>query len=152
MDKGQPTTDIAYYQSKDKARPMEIQGRCVSACSIFEFSVKLRQRSLFSKNRSQGRQTGEDIWLLLKSRYIQTVRLIGATTTKLTFKISRIAKHAYGISIKVRSRWYWIQRRQIIIVRCIRRWRFTNFQENVARPNADSVGGWRLYPKAYLGK
>ena len=35
---------------------------------------------------------------------IQPVRLIESTTTKLTFKISKIAKHSYGISIKVRSR------------------------------------------------
>jgi hypothetical protein len=42
--------DIAYYQSKDKARSMEIQGRCISTFSIFEYTVELRQRLLFSRN------------------------------------------------------------------------------------------------------
>jgi len=51
MDKGQPTTDIAYYQSKDNARSMEIQERCISTCSAFGYTAELRQRSLFSKNQ-----------------------------------------------------------------------------------------------------
>jgi len=55
MDKGQPTTDIAYYQSKDNARSMKIQGRCISTCPAFEYTVELRQRSQFSKNQSEGR-------------------------------------------------------------------------------------------------
>ena len=152
MDKGQPTTDIAYYQSKDNARSMEIQGRCIPTCSGLNMPWNLGKDHCFPRTSRKAGKLPQDIWLLLESRYIQTGRLIGSTTTKLIFKISRIAKHSYGISIKVRSRWYWIQCRQIIIVRCIRRWRFANFQENVARPNADSVGGWCLYPKAYFGK
>ena len=55
MDKGQPTTDIAYYQSKDNGRLMEIQRRCISTCSASEYTVELRQRSLFSENQLEGR-------------------------------------------------------------------------------------------------
>ena len=55
MDKGRPITDIAYYQLKDNAKSMKIQGRCISTCSAFEYIVELRQRSQFSKNQSVGR-------------------------------------------------------------------------------------------------
>ena len=75
MDKGQPTTDIAYYQSKDNARSMEIQGRCIPTYSAFEYAVELRQRSLFSMNQSEGRQTAEG-YLTFTQKSLYTHRAI----------------------------------------------------------------------------